>query len=58
MTIAKKELELKKMKLMCHNINTKALLFYNKLGFKPFDMKTMNDKNGNQIAGIKMGIDL
>lgn len=48
----------KELKLICHNTNTRALLFYYKLGFRPFDMKVMEDYKNNTIAGIKMSINL
>ena len=52
--IAKKELQVKHFRLVCHNINTDALLFYTKLGFLPNELKIMNDPNGKEIVGIKM----
>ncbi|AJY77348.1 GNAT family N-acetyltransferase [Paenibacillus beijingensis] len=51
---AKEEIKVNEINLVCHNINTKALLFYYKLGFKPFDLKIMKDFNDNEIAGIMM----
>ncbi|QYR19636.1 GNAT family N-acetyltransferase [Paenibacillus sp. sptzw28] len=51
---ARKELEVQELRLVCHNTNTGALLLYNKIGFKPFEIKIMNDYGGNEIAGIKM----
>jgi len=56
--LAKSELKVKLLRLVCHNINTRALLFYVKLGFKPFDFKTMKDPNGNEVVGIMMGVEL
>jgi ribosomal protein S18 acetylase RimI-like enzyme len=53
---AKEELKVKEIHLVCHNINTNALLFYNKLGFKAYDIKTMRDFNNHEIAGILMKI--
>jgi len=58
MHVAKTELKVKRLRLVCHNINTRALLFYVKMGFKPFDFKTMKDPNGNEIVGIMMGVEL
>ncbi|WP_166242669.1 GNAT family N-acetyltransferase [Paenibacillus turpanensis] len=52
--IARMELKIKHFRLVCHNINTKALLFYTKLGFKPFDLKIMQDQYGNELVGIKL----
>ncbi|MCZ8516741.1 GNAT family N-acetyltransferase [Paenibacillus filicis] len=45
MNKAREERGVKQLKLMCHNINTKALLFYNRLGFKPFGLQEMVDKH-------------
>nr|WP_165842284.1 GNAT family N-acetyltransferase [Paenibacillus xerothermodurans] len=55
---ARKEAGVRQLKLMCHNINTRALLLYRKLGFKPFDAEEMQDKAGNNLLLIKMGIKL
>jgi ribosomal protein S18 acetylase RimI-like enzyme len=55
---ARSELGLKNFRLVCHNINTNALLFYIKLGFKPFDFNIQNDNEGKQVVGIKMEIKL
>ncbi|SDZ10116.1 Acetyltransferase (GNAT) family protein [Evansella caseinilytica] len=55
---AKSELSVKRFRLVCHNINTKALLFYTKLDFKPFDVKVMTDNEGNEMIGIKMEVRL
>ncbi|MFD0675914.1 MULTISPECIES: GNAT family N-acetyltransferase [unclassified Paenibacillus] len=51
---AKNELQAKELRLVCHNVNTKALLLYNKLGFKPYEIKCVTDFDNNEIAGIKM----
>jgi RimJ/RimL family protein N-acetyltransferase len=51
---ARKELEVKELQLVCHNTNTRALVLYYKLGFKPFDIKIVDDYDNNEIAGIKM----
>jgi ribosomal protein S18 acetylase RimI-like enzyme len=56
--IAKQELHVKYLRLVCHNINTDALLLYTKLGFLPMGLKMMNDPIGKQIVGIKMEIHL
>lgn len=55
---AKSELRVKYFRLVCHNTNTSALLFYTKLGFKPIDFHIQNDHEGKQIVGIKMEIKL
>jgi len=43
--------------LICHNSNTKALLFYYKQGFKPYDLKLINNK-GASLIGIMLSIPL
>jgi len=48
----------RELKLVCHNTNTRALLFYYKQGFRPFDMKMMNDHEGKPIAGIMLSLSL
>lgn len=55
---AREDIGVKQLKLMCHNINTRALLFYNKIGFKPFDLQELPDKNGAKLVLIKLAIDL
>lgn len=40
--------------ISCFNQNTEALLFYPKLGFKPFAVEERQDKNNKQIALIHM----
>jgi ribosomal protein S18 acetylase RimI-like enzyme len=55
---ASEEFLVKKIQLVCHNTNTKALLFYYKLGFKPFDMKDMEDYKQELLAGIKMKLEI
>jgi ribosomal protein S18 acetylase RimI-like enzyme len=57
-TRALKEYRAQELKLICHNTNTRALLFYHRQGFKPFDLKPMEDFRGNRIAGIQMSIRL
>lgn len=53
-TIAKQKLKVKKLKLVCHNTNTRGILFYKKHGFKPFDISTRVKPSGEYIAGIHM----
>lgn len=53
---AKEELRVREINLIVHNTNTKALLLYNKFGFRPFDIIAMNDSEGHEIAGIAMRI--
>ncbi len=54
--IAKQELQVEHLRLVCHNINTDALLLYAKLGFLPNGLKSMNGPDGKEIVGIKMQI--
>ncbi|WP_235918279.1 hypothetical protein [Paenibacillus lutrae] len=46
------------LRLACHNTNTKALVLYTRMGFKPFDGKIIQDYEGNEIAAIQMEINL
>jgi ribosomal protein S18 acetylase RimI-like enzyme len=55
---ARQELHVKELHLVCHNTNTRALLFYQKLGYRPYDIKPMTDYTLNAIAGIKMRMEL
>lgn len=48
----------RELKVVCHNTNTRALLFYHKHGFKPFDMKQVEDYKGNKLVGILMSTTL
>lgn len=57
-TRARQELQVKELHLVCHNTNTRALLFYQKLGFRPYDIKPMTDHTRNEIAGIRMKVEL
>jgi ribosomal protein S18 acetylase RimI-like enzyme len=40
---AKEELKVTELRLVCHNTNTRALVLYYKVGFKPFDIKIAYD---------------
>jgi len=53
-TIARKELNVRKLKLVCHNTNTRGLLFYTKLGFIPYEISSRQKPSGEFIAGIHM----
>ncbi|WP_282940796.1 GNAT family N-acetyltransferase [Paenibacillus sp. RC67] len=55
---AKQDRGVRQLRLMCHNINTRALLFYNKMGFKPFDFKELLDKQGNKLVLLELAIDV
>jgi N-acetylglutamate synthase-like GNAT family acetyltransferase len=52
--IAKEEIKVKKLKLVCHNTNTRGVLFYTKQGFKPFDITRIEKPSGEMIAGVRM----
>ncbi|MFD1774704.1 GNAT family N-acetyltransferase [Paenibacillus rhizophilus] len=58
MTIAKKELNVKELHLVCHNINTRGLMFYTKMGFKPYDVVKRANLQGQIIGGILMKVKL
>ncbi|UVI29419.1 GNAT family N-acetyltransferase [Paenibacillus spongiae] len=55
---ARSELRVTNFRLLCHSTNTDALLFYTKLGFKPFDSNIQQDHEGKPIVGIKMEVAL
>ncbi|GKU79184.1 GNAT family N-acetyltransferase [Paenibacillus sp. L3-i20] len=54
MAKALEEHKLKKMKLFCHNTNTKALIFYSKNEFIPCGSKLMINQEGQKIVSIEM----
>lgn len=56
--LAKEELKVQRLELICHNTNTPGLLFYTKLGFKPFAIRKMKNHMGETIAGILMDKEL
>jgi ribosomal protein S18 acetylase RimI-like enzyme len=51
---AKNELNVKILRLCCHNTNTRGVFFYTKLGFKPFAISKLEKPSGELIAGIRM----
>ncbi|WJH36614.1 GNAT family N-acetyltransferase [Paenibacillus sp. CC-CFT747] len=53
---ARSELKLKVFRLICHNTNTGALLFYAKLGFTPYGFNFQTDQEGTPIVGIKLEV--
>ncbi|WP_239614597.1 GNAT family N-acetyltransferase [Cohnella mopanensis] len=55
---AAEELQVKSVHLVCHNTNSRALLFYHKLGFVPYDIRQIDDTPHGTIAGIKMRIEV
>ncbi len=52
--IAKEEFKVRKLKLVCHNTNTRGILFYTKYGFKPYEISLRQKPSGEYIAGIHM----
>ncbi|MNR69270.1 hypothetical protein D3C85_1944000 [compost metagenome] len=45
---------MKELHLVCHNVNTRGLIFYSKLGFKPYLIEKKTNHLGQTIAGIRM----
>ena len=43
-----------RMKLYCHNTNTRALLLYSKLGFRPCGSKVVLNHEGQRVVAIEM----
>lgn len=58
MSAAKDTFKLRELHLVCHNVNTKGILFYSRLGFKPYDIVKRRDPQGTSIAGVLMKVDL
>ncbi|WP_135557264.1 GNAT family N-acetyltransferase [Paenibacillus cymbidii] len=54
MEIAKRDLGMSRLQLVCHGINTKAMLFYLKMGFQPFEMFAAKDHEGRPIVSFKL----
>lgn len=54
MTRAREELGCERMKLYCHNTNTRALLFYTKIGFIPIGSKPRLNHKQQPIVAIEM----
>ncbi|MGM1045860.1 MAG: GNAT family N-acetyltransferase [Bacillota bacterium] len=52
--IAMKELNVKNLKLSCHNTNIRGIFFYTKLGYKPYEISKIKKSTGEIIAGIRM----
>ncbi|WP_051318279.1 GNAT family N-acetyltransferase [Cohnella thermotolerans] len=51
---AREEQGMRTMKLYCHNPNTRALLFYTKMGFRPCVSKRIENQEGRPIVAIEM----
>lgn len=58
MSVTKEELGVRELHLVCHNVNTKGILFYSRLGFKPYDIVKRTGPDETPIAGVLMKIDL
>ncbi|WP_256757600.1 GNAT family N-acetyltransferase [Cohnella sp. WQ 127256] len=56
MNRAAEEHLVKTVHLVCHNTNTRALFFYQKLGFTPYEIMLVEGYNTEKVAGIKMRI--
>lgn len=52
--IASEKYNVTELRLSCFNNNTKGILLYTKLGYVPYEIEQRTDKEGNQIALIKM----
>jgi ribosomal protein S18 acetylase RimI-like enzyme len=48
------DLQLRELRLICHNPNTKALFLYHSLGFVPYDIRSVSDLDDQAVAGILM----
>jgi GNAT superfamily N-acetyltransferase len=44
----------KEVQISCFNQNVPGLLLYQKLGFRPFELESRIDKQGNRVASIHM----
>ncbi|WP_440962181.1 GNAT family N-acetyltransferase [Paenibacillus nitricinens] len=55
---AKEDLQLQELHLVCHNVNTKGMLLYSRLGFKPYEIVKRTGPHETIIAGIFMKIEL
>ncbi|WP_426446894.1 GNAT family N-acetyltransferase [Paenibacillus sp. S-38] len=51
---AKRELGAERLSLMCHSVNTAALLLYHKLGFKPYDWSAKTGPDGEKLLLLKL----
>ncbi|GAA3406885.1 GNAT family N-acetyltransferase [Paenibacillus hodogayensis] len=55
---ARDELRVPRLLLLCHHTNPRAMLFYRKLGFKPFDLERKTNRRDEVIVGIRMELSL
>jgi RimJ/RimL family protein N-acetyltransferase len=51
---ARSEHGCRRLRLYCHNPNTRALVFYGKIGFRPCGAKTIINREGRKIVAIEM----
>lgn len=59
-TMIKKAVEtygVRAVKLVCHNVNTSAMIAYHKIGFRPFDSGLMEDYKQQLIVAVRMKLD-
>lgn len=49
---SREEFRLAELHLVCHSSNARALLFYHRLGFQPYDLKKTEDWESKPIARI------
>jgi len=52
--IALTKYQAKEVQISCFNQNVPGLLLYLKLGFRPFEIESRIDKQGNRVASIHM----
>jgi ribosomal protein S18 acetylase RimI-like enzyme len=52
--IALTQYQAKEVRISCFNQNVSGLLLYQKLGFRPFEIESRIDKQGNRVASIHM----
>ncbi|GLX68064.1 hypothetical protein MU1_24090 [Paenibacillus glycanilyticus] len=55
---AKEQFGVRELHLVCHNTNTKALLLYHQIGFKPYDLRIVTNEEKVEIAGVVMKLTL
>lgn len=55
---ARSGLNVPRLLLVCHHSNPRAILFYDKFGFKPFGLKRMTNRRNETIVGILMELNL
>lgn len=53
-SIARHELDAATIKIACHNLNTRGLLFYAKRGYEPYRMTKVKTRSGQPAVLIRM----